>query len=370
MISILITGSHGFIGKNLVTRLKAMNEFSILEFNRGNSDELLIDHLKKADHIIHLAGENRPHDVSDFIKVNVGLTKKICDLLIQLNKSIHWIFASSTHALAKNDYGQSKLAAENLIKAFIEKTNSQATIYRLPGVFGKWSKPNYNSVVATFCHNLALDLPIQINDPSFNLTLVYIDDVVSDFIFSLKEAKLDRLQYKEVSPNYQISIQLLANTIESFKQKRQALSIDHVGTGLQHALYSTFISFLPKEQFSYFIPLHQDQRGKFGEILKTIDSGQFSFLSAPPGVIRGGHYHDTKIEKFLILKGLARFCFRNIMTAEEYEIIVSADKPQIVETIPGWAHNITNIGTDEMILVLWANEIFNPALPDTFEHNL
>jgi UDP-2-acetamido-2,6-beta-L-arabino-hexul-4-ose reductase len=256
------------------------------------------------------------------------------------------------------------LAAEQAVQQLCAATGHPAIIYRLPGVFGKWCKPNYNSVVATFCHNIARGLPIQINDPAARLQLVYVDDVVSSFITAL-EAPATGLTHGEVTPLYTTTLGELAQQIRAFSDCRTSLMSERVGTGLVRALYATYVSHLPNEMFSYGVPQHADRRGMFVEFLKTPDSGQFSYFTAHPGITRGGHYHHTKTEKFLVIKGQALFRFRHLLTDERYELHISGATPVVVDTIPGWTHDITNVGTEEMVVMLWANENFDRQRPDT-----
>jgi len=263
-----------------------------------------------------------------------------------------------------NPYGKSKRAAEQAVEQLASETGNTAVIYRLPNVFGKWCKPNYNSVVATFCHNLAHDLPIQINDPSTLLRLVYIDDVVSEFLCALG-SMVDGLRWGKVVPEYTTTLGELAAQIEAFRNCRSTLVSERVGTGLARALYSTYVSCLPPSKFAYDLPRYGDERGVFVEMLKTHDSGQFSYFTAYPGVTRGAHYHHSKTEKFLVIKGSARFGFRHVVTNEAYEVFTSGEVAQVVETVPGWAHDITNVGEDEMVVMLWANEIFDHDRTDT-----
>ena len=363
-INVLVTGASGFIGKNLVTRLNELGIKTVC-FTRNNSIQDLPFLLKEIDFIVHLAGENRPTNEDDFEKVNAGLTSSICEAIRSLDKSIPIIFASSTQAELNNAYGNSKLNAEKILQNFEADSGSDVYIYRLPGVFGKWCRPNYNSVVATFCHNISHNLPLQINDPSFELTLVYVDDVVEEFVklITTKEGNNKELSIK---PEYKIRLGDLATQIERFRESRESLIIEKVGDGLTRKLYSTYVSYLSPEQFSYSIPAHGDERGIFVEMLKTLNSGQFSFFTAHPGVTRGGHYHHTKTEKFLVIKGKAEFGFRNILTDEKYLLRTSEESPEVVETVPGWTHDITNIGNDDLIVMLWANEVFDQEKPDTF----
>ena len=361
---ILVTGSNGFIGKNLIVRLGEIPGYEVLRFTRDNSLQDLSDLVVESDAVIHLAGINRPKDIKEFAEGNVDLTVRLCELIGATGRKIPLIISSSIQADLANPYGESKRGAEVAGEALAEKTGYPVVIYRLPGVFGKWCRPNYNSVVATFCHNIANELPIQISDPAFGLNLVYVDDVVAEFIRVL-DAMPTGLTYGEVSPVYGITLGNLAMQIEAFKNCRESLVSERVGTGLVRALYATYVSYLPPARFVYDLPKYGDERGVFVEMLKTRDSGQFSFFTAHPGITRGGHYHHTKTEKFLVIKGSAHFGFRHIVTNERYEVCTSGDKPQVVETVPGWTHDITNVGEDEMVVMLWANEIFDRERPDT-----
>jgi UDP-2-acetamido-2,6-beta-L-arabino-hexul-4-ose reductase len=361
---VLVTGDRGFIGKNLSVRLNEYKEFSTLSFNRENSINLLSGLVNQADAIVHLAGVNRPDNDLEFDIVNVDLTHTLCEAIKTTGKKIPLILASSIQSDLDNSYGKSKHAAEVLVEELAIEIGNPVAVYQLPGVFGKWCKPNYNSVVATFCHNIANNLPIKINNSSTILQLVYIDDVVNEIIRFLQQ-KINGFSRPSVEPEYSIKLGMLANQIESFKNCRTSLISERVGTGFTRALYSTYVSYLPSDNFSYLLPENVDERGKFVEILKTPDCGQFSFFTAHPGITRGGHYHHTKTEKFLVIKGSARFGFRNIVTNETYELFTSEEEFRVVETVPGWTHDITNIGNIEMIVMLWSNEIFNSKFPDT-----
>ena len=367
-MNVLVTGANGFIGKNLVVRLNEL-DIHTEAYTRKNSAHNFPDLLKKIDFIVHLAGENKPKDEDDFELVNSGLTSLICDEIRLIEKDIPIILASSSQAEYDNLYGKSKLSAEIAIKNMANDTGNSAYIYRLPGVFGKWCKPNYNSVVATFCHNISHNLPIQVNGPSFELSLVYIDDVVEEFV---KVIQGDRSGGKvpSVQPEYKIKLGDLANQIKVFRESRDSLITEKVGSGLVRKLYSTYLSYISPEQFSYLIPSYGDERGIFAEMLKTKDSGQFSFFTAKPGVMRGGHYHHSKTEKFLVVQGEAKFGFKHIISNESYEIITSSKELKIVETVPGWSHDITNIGVEDMVVMLWANEIFDPNNPDTIAYKV
>jgi len=363
VLRIFVTGSKGFIGKNLVLRLSELPDFKVVEFNRGDSEASLPSLLSGADAIIHLAGENRPRNVEDFVLVNANLTQAICDAIKASGKHVPLILASSTQSEQENPYGQSKRAAEDIVKALTRETGSPVVIYRLPGVFGKWCKPNYNSVVATFCHNIANDLPVQINDAAARIRLVYVDDVVDEFIASLSKMQ-QGVRMGVVEPEYSITLGELADQIQAFANCRTTLMSERVGAGLIRALYSTYISYLPPTKFAYDLPQYGDERGVFVEMLKTPDCGQFSFFTVCPGVTRGSHYHHSKTEKFLVIRGIARMRFRQMVTGETYAVMLSGDKPQVVDSIPGWVHDITNVGDSEAVVMLWANEVFDRQRPD------
>lgn len=361
-MKILITGADGFIGRNLKAFLKGREDIEISSFTRENDNLELFERVKEADFIFHLAGVNRPEHVDDFQKTNLNFTLDLCEAISVSNKQIPLVYTSSTQAELANPYGESKLNAEEALRVFSNKNTSPVYIYRLPNVFGKWAKPNYNSVVATFCHNITRGLPIAVHEPQTVISLAYIDDVISSFV-SIMDGKQ---QSTEINPIYKITVGDLAEQVKFFNENRAALTVDKVGTGFTRVLYSTYISYLPTQDFAYAVPKYSDPRGTFVEMLKTKDSGQFSFFTAVKGITRGGHYHHSKTEKFLVIKGSARFRFRHIVTNEYHELLVNGDSPQIVETIPGWTHDITNIGDDEMIVMLWANEVFDRNAPDTY----
>lgn len=365
---ILVTGANGFIGKNVTVRLRECSDISITTFVRGDDPGLLPQLVAGADAILHLAGENRPADEAAFAQVNTDLTSALCRTIEReyqaSERHVPLVLASSTQAERDNPYGRSKLGAEAAVRALAEATGNPCSIFRLPGVFGKWCRPNYNSVVATFCHNLARDLPIQISDPSISVRLVYVDDVVAALLAAVA-APIPGCSHPRVEPEYTVTLGELANQIRAFGDCRTSLMSERVGTGFLRALYATYVSYLPEEKFSYEVAQHADPRGVFVEMLKTPDSGQFSYFTARPGITRGGHYHHTKTEKFLVLKGEALFRFRHVLTHELVELRTDGTTPRVVDTIPGWAHDITNVGKDEMVVMLWANENFDRAKPDT-----
>jgi UDP-2-acetamido-2,6-beta-L-arabino-hexul-4-ose reductase len=363
-MKVLVTGAKGFIGKNLVLRMQERAGMEVLSFVRGDSDAKLQAALLSADAIIHLAGENRPESNCAFEEGNVMLTRRICDDLRSLGKSTPLLLASSSQADLENPYGRSKLAAEQAVMQLAIDNGNPVAIFRLPGVFGKWCRPYYNSVVATFCHNKARDLPVQIADADAVIRLVYVDDVVDAFLSTLTSSWSGVIR-SVVHPEYSITLGELSTQIDAFKNCRRTLVSERVGTGLTRALYATYMSYLPKEKFFYDLPAYLDTRGVFVEILKTPDAGQFSFFTSRPGITRGGHYHHTKTEKFLVVNGKARFGFRHMSTGELHHLYTEGSKPKVVETVPGWTHDITNVGDEELIVILWANEIFDRGYPDT-----
>ncbi|NRP95487.1 NAD dependent epimerase/dehydratase family protein [Marinobacterium sp. xm-g-59] len=367
---VLVTGANGFIGKNLLLHFQEKGGVEVVPFTREHSVDDLSTLLDGVDWVFHLAGINRPQNSEEFVTGNYGLTEQLCTAIKACGREVPVVYTSSIQAERDNDYGSSKRAAEDALLALQQDTGNPVFIYRLPNVFGKWARPNYNSAVATFCHNVACDLPIQINDPSAVIRLVYIDDVVDNFMALLAGSELisPRIDnaYVEVAPEYRISVGELADQLNRFKTTRDNLITEPVGKGLVRALYSTYVSYLPPERFTYPVQQHGDSRGVFVEMLKTPDAGQFSFFTAHPGITRGGHYHHSKTEKFLVIKGTACFRFRHMLTGEFYELHTSGEQSKIVETVPGWTHDVTNVGDDELICLLWANEIFDRDKPDTF----
>lgn len=363
-LNILVTGADGFVGKNLCTKLSEQGDVRIIKYLRGDSDANLEEKLKRADFLVHLAGENRPLSEDLFHLVNEGLTRKISEILSSLGSRIPVIFASSSQANLDNAYGKSKVGAENIFKSLSKKNGNPIAIYRLNGIFGKWCKPNYNSVVATFCHNIANGIPVEISDPTRSVSLVYIDDVIDSFLNKIRFPN-DGISECSIETFYDIQLGELAEQITAFDNCRMSLVSERVGVGFSRALYATYVTYLPVEKFHYEIPMHLDERGVFVEMLKTHDTGQFSFFTAKPGITRGGHYHHSKTEKFLVIKGVAEFGFRHILTNDRFFLTASGDKSVVVETVPGWTHDITNIGNEELIVMLWANEIFDRDKPDT-----
>lgn len=358
--SIAVTGANGFIGRNLSVRLGEL-AIEVVPISRDSSEADWRDAISRVDAVVHLAGANRPEDPSDFFKVNVGSTEQLGAALKNSGRAIPIVYASTSKAEEPTDYGISKRQAEETLRTLAEPLGADVYIFRLPNVFGKWARPNYNSAVATFCHNVARNLPIAVHDPEAPLSLVYIDDVVTEIIQTL--SKRPASGFREVHPVYQTTVGKVAEIIEGFQHDRANNLIANVGIGLTRALYATYVSALPVDQFSYSIISHTDPRGCFSEMLKTRESGQFSYFTAHPGVTRGGHYHHTKTEKFLVVHGSARFRFRHILTNATQEVFTSGAQPVVVETIPGWSHDITNVGEDVLVALLWANELFDEKIP-------
>jgi len=371
-MKVLITGAGGFVGKNLQQHLSEREDVEVVCFTRANAPTELPRLMERVEFVFHLAGVNRPQNPQEFVIGNTDLTATLVEAvegeMRVRGRKIAIVCTSSTQAARGNPYGASKRAAEDVLQAFAARTGAAAHIFRLPNVFGKWCQPNYNSAVATFCYNIARGLPIQINDPASPVTLVYVEDVVERFIQLMDGADgvVDAEGFATVTPQYTTTVGEMAGLLETFRASRDTLVTERVGTGLVRALYSTYVSYLPPELFTYAVPMHSDSRGVFVEMLKTPDCGQFSFFTAQPGITRGGHYHHAKTEKFLVIKGEARFRFRDLQTGELHVVVTNGSKPEIVETVPGWTHDITNIGKDEMVVMLWANEVFERSKPDTY----
>ena len=367
-MKILITGSEGFIAKNLKIKIIEYKYNDIFLAHKKTSKSDLISYIKKADFIFHLAAVNRTSNDKDFLNVNYKLTKFICDQIKTLGKKVPIIFTSTIHINKNTLYAKSKKKAEKCLIDFSKKNKSTIFIYRLPNVYGKWAKPNYNSVVSTFCYNIANDIPIKIYDDNETISLVHIDSVIDNFIKKLKIKKQNNF-FEKVKPVYTTKIKLVANYIKSFNAERYLTNTVFLDTNLKKTLYGTFCSYLPKTKFSYLLKENIDYRGEFVEVFKN-QGGQISYFTAFPNIIRGEHYHHTKVEKFLVLEGNAKFYFKNIITNETKTIKASGIKPKVVYSIPGWAHSVENIGNKKMIVSLWASEVFNIMKPDTIFYRL
>ncbi|RUO62643.1 UDP-2-acetamido-2,6-beta-L-arabino-hexul-4-ose reductase [Pseudidiomarina insulisalsae] len=370
MLKLLITGANGFVGQNLRAHIDEVKEVEYKTYTRENTIEDLPKLLDGVHCVVHLAGVNRPDTEAEFAEGNVNFTKALLNGIESSGMALPVIYASSIQAERLSPYGVSKRQTEQAVTEYGKRNSVSVRNYRLANVFGKWCKPNYNSMVATFCHNIARDIPIQINDENAEVRLVYIDDVCAEFIKMASDLAVYRANTNtsiaQVKPEYTSTVGEVAEALKTFKESRTTLVTERVGDGFMRKLYATYVSYLPTERFSYKVPKYGDERGVFVEMLKTKDSGQFSFFTAHPGITRGGHYHHTKNEKFLVIKGKARFCFRHMVTDEFYELFTDGETPEIVETAPGWSHDITNVGDDEMVVMLWANEIFDRETPDTY----
>lgn len=362
-MNIVVTGAQGFIGKNLCVMLAEKGHGSVVQIDRDTSVRAIKDALSTADFVYHLAGVNRPKEEFEFTTGNADFTEFVVNELKGNGRNTAIMLSSSIQASLDNAYGVSKAQAETLVADYGKETGAGAFICRFPNVFGKWCRPNYNSFVATFCHNIVNNIDINIHDPSAPVNLVYIDDVCYTLIALLEDSV--ESGFKQVPVEYNTTVGEVAELLKAFKESRDTLVTEHVGTGLTRALYSTYLSYFEPSKFHYTLPKYSDNRGVFCEMLKTKESGQFSFFTAHKGITRGGHYHHTKNEKFLVIKGEALFKFEHVITGERYEFTVNSDEATVIETVPGWSHDVTNIGEEELIVMLWANEIFDREAPDT-----
>lgn len=362
---ILVTGAKGFIGKNLVTTLRATNLHTIFEYDVETPPEKLSEFCQQAEFVFHLAGVNRPQDPSEFMKGNFGFTSILLEQLKIFGNKAPVMVSSSIQATLDNPYGQSKKAGEDLMFAYSKETNAKVLVYRFTNVFGKWSRPNYNTVVATFCHNIAWDIPITINDRSTQLNLIYIDDLVDEMINALKGQEHRSGDYCTVPVNHQVTLGLIADLLYSFKESRTNKMIVNLADPFTKKLYSTYLSFLPDDQFKYPLKMNVDYRGSFTEFAKSTDRGQVSVNVSKPGITKGNHWHHTKCEKFLVVSGQGIIRFRKIDDEKVIEYRVSGEVFEVLDIPPGYTHNIENIGATDLITIMWANETYDPQHPDT-----
>ena len=365
-MNILMTGAQGFIGKNLTHELKNRGYTNLYLFDRNSSLEDLDKACQNADFVFHLAGVNRPKDYSEFIEGNVGLTSILIENLKKHHNTCPIMMSSSIQAEFDNPYGNSKNEAEKLLFEYSDELKSKVLIYRFPNVFGKWCKPNYNSVIATLCHNVAHDFPIQVNDPSVVLKLVYIDDVVNELINALKGKENKVEEFCEVPIVHTITLGEIVDLIYSFKKSREDKSVPNMADVFTKKLYSTYLSYLPEDKFSYELQMNVDQRGSFTEFIRTPDRGQVSVNISKPGITKGNHWHHTKNEKFLVVSGEGVIRFRRIDSDEVLQYVVSADNMEVIDIPTGYTHNIENLGDTDMVTIMWANEAFDPEKPDTY----
>jgi len=365
-MKILITGAKGFIGKNLIAELRNRKYNEIFEYDRDIDPSLLDEYCKEANFVFHLAGVNRPKEKSEFMEGNFGFTSDLLDSLKKHNNTCPVMISSSIQAELDNPYGESKKAGEDLLFSYGEETGSKVLVYRFPNVFGKWCRPNYNSAVATFCHNIAHDVPIQVNDPSVVMNLVYIDDVVNELVNALEDNENKVDLFCEVPVVHTITLGEIVDLIYSFKNSREDKSVPNMSDEFAKKLYSTYLSYLPKDKFSYDLKMNVDQRGSFTEFIRTPDRGQVSVNISKPGITKGNHWHHTKNEKFLVVSGKGVIRFRKIDSDEVLEYFVNGDKMEVVDIPTGYTHNIENLGDTDMVTIMWANEPFDPEKPDTY----
>ncbi|MFC4025130.1 capsular polysaccharide biosynthesis protein CapF [Oceanobacillus longus] len=365
-MKILVTGANGFVGKNLLAELNNKGYNEILEYTRESDPASLETYTKECDFVFHLAGVNRPKDEAEFMKGNFGLTAHLLELLKKHNNKAPVLVTSSIQAKKANPYGKSKKAGEDLLFDYQKETDSKVYVYQLPNLFGKWSKPNYNTVVATYCHNIARNLDIQVNNPDAELNLCYIDDVIEEFVSALEGNPTIKNGFCVVPITHTIKLAGLADLIKGFKESRTNLSIPNMDDALTKKLYSTYLSFLPENQFSYDLKMNVDQRGSFTEFMRTPERGQVSVNVSKPGITKGNHWHHTKNEKFLVVSGEGLIRFRKIDSDEIIEYRVRGEKLQVVDIPTGYTHSIVNIGESDLVTVMWANECFDPDNPDTY----
>lgn len=365
-MKILITGAKGFIGKNLIAELKNQKYTDIFEYDIDTDPSLLDTFCKEVDFVFHLAGVNRPKEQSEFMESNFGFTSNLLGALRKFKNTCPVMISSSIQAVFDNPYGQSKKAGEELLCAYAKETGTKVLIYRFPNVFGKWCRPNYNSVVATFCNNITHNLPININDPSRVMNLVYIDDVVDELINALNGKENTFGGFCEVPLVHTITLREIVDLIFSFKNSREELSIPDMSDEFTKKLYSTYLSYLPKDKFNYPLKMNIDNRGSFTEFIKTLDRGQVSINKSKPGITKGNHWHHTKNEKFLVVSGKGIIRFRKVGSDEIIEYYVSGDKLEVLDIPTGYTHNIENIGDSDMVTIMWANEPFDSIKPDTY----
>ncbi|MGO4547615.1 NAD-dependent epimerase/dehydratase family protein [Paenibacillus sp. 2TAB23] len=363
-MKVLVTGANGFIGKNLCATLDRFEEYELLRATHETTDDELATFLVECDFIFHLAGVNRPKDEEEFFEGNSDYTLKLTNGL--MGRKVPIIFTSSTQVERDNSYGQSKKLAERTLSKYGQNTGAPVYIYRLTNIYGKWSRPNYNTVVATFCYNISRNLPIQVNNQDLDLNLCYIDDVIEEFLKALNGNPTMKEGYCIVPVTNGIKIGQLAATIQSFKESRTNLSIGDMSDQLEKNLYSTYLSFLPKDLFSYPLKMNIDDRGSFTEILRTAERGQFSVNISKPGITKGNHWHHSKNEKFLVVSGSGVIRFRKVNEEEIIEYYVNSEKLEVVDIPVGYTHNIENIGNTDMVTFMWVNECFNPDKPDTY----
>lgn len=380
---ILVTGAKGFVGRNLCHTLKtirdgknrthpALHISEIMEYDLDTAPELLADYCARADFVFHLAGVNRPKNNAEFMEGNFGFSSVLLNALKKQGNTCPVMLSSSIQATLEGrydgEYGRSKRAGEDLFFAYAQETGAKVLVYRFPNLFGKWCRPNYNSVVATFCHNIAHDLPIQINDPAIRLELLYIDDLVEEMLLALEGREHRSGCFCGVPVTHCVTLGSVAQLLYGFRDQPETLRMPSISeNSFEKKLYSTYLSYLPKEKVAFPLKMHTDDRGSFTELLKTADHGQFSVNISKPGITKGQHWHHSKWEFFIVVAGRGLIQMRKIDSDEVLEFYVSGEKIQAVHMLPGYTHNIINLSeTEDLVTVMWANETFDPERPDTF----
>lgn len=364
-INVLVTGARGFVGRNLCTVLRRLEFIELEEFDIANSASDLKRALSRCEVVFHLAGVNRPQRIEEFHLGNTDFTKEICSILSELGRAPKIVFSSSIQAEFDNPYGVSKRRAEEALQGFAEAAGAECVVYRLKNLFGKWCQPNYNSVTATFCHNIAHGLPIQVDDPGKKLELTYIDDVIEAWRSELQMGP-PGFRFAALLPGEWVTLGQLAEQIASFRDMRSSLKWPDFSGTFQRALYATYLSYLDGEDFAYRLEMKSDQRGTLAEMMKSPAMGQIFISRTQPGVTRGNHYHHTKAEKFMVVQGTGVIRFRHLDSEEVKEYPVQGWEYRIIDIPPGYTHSIENVGQEDLVTLFWASEIFDPQRPDTF----
>ncbi len=379
-MNVLITGAKGFIGRNLVSQLRNIQAgkaksyhvlgegLNVFEYDVDSDLRKLDTYCKDADFVFNLAGVNRPKEQTEFMMGNFGFASILLEMLKKYGNTCPVMISSSIQAALDNPYGESKRAGEKLMFEYAGETGARVLVYRFPNVFGKWCRPNYNSAVATFCHNIANNLPVHVNDKSVMMKLVYVDDVVDELIGALSGNEHREGDYCFVPTMHEIALGKIVDLIYSFKKSRENLNVPEVGDAFTKKLYSTYLSYLPRNDFGYPLKMNVDDRGSFTEIIRTSDRGQFSVNISKPGITKGNHWHHTKNEKFLVVsgRGVIRFRDMNDPNGEVIEYFVSGEKMEVIDIPTGYTHNIENLGEGDMVTFMWCNECFDPGRPDTY----
>ena len=365
-MKVLVTGANGFVGKNLISNLSLYNDIEIYKYDIDSTLEELDNYTKDCDFVYHLAGVNRPKDNSEFMEGNFGFTSTLLELLKKNNNKCPIMISSSIQASLDNDYGKSKKAGEDLLFKYGKDNDVKLFVYRFPNLFGKWSKPNYNSVIATWCYNVSHGLDIKVDDKEKEIHLAYIDDVCNELIKCLSNNETRDGKYCIVPITYKKTLGEISELIKSFKENDRGIMVPSTGDAFTKDLYATYVSYVPLNELVVDLNEHRDNRGVFCELVRTKEAGQVSISTTNPNIVRGGHYHNTKMERFIVVKGKARIKFEHVIDHSTYEFEVSGDKLQYVTIPVGYQHSINNIGEDELVLILWANELFDPNIPDTY----